>query len=215
MAFAHDNGVVHRNLKPGNVLLASDGEGWTAKVADFGLTKVLDDDPSVRSTRAGLPMGTPSYMPPEQIASARDVDHRADLWSLGCLLYEVPPVALLGAASIGLAGLASVGAVFAVLLLGWALSSDDDCRSWLPGTIGYARVGPLFFRDEGESWELRRTLELYDDLPREGNAWSTDHEVVCTLPRGTVVELDQAPVKAGRTGVWVPVSTGSYTLPEE
>lgn len=87
---AHKAGLVHRDLKPANVLLAKDAIGmFVPKVTDFGLAKVLRSDPSVAHTRSGIAMGTPSYMAPEQIRDARTVDQRADIWSLGCILYEL------------------------------------------------------------------------------------------------------------------------------
>ena len=86
---AHDMGLVHRDLKPANVLLQRTQAGFVPKVTDFGLAKVLEADPAVIHTRSGIAMGTPSYMAPEQIRDARTVDQRADIWSLGCLLYEL------------------------------------------------------------------------------------------------------------------------------
>jgi len=86
---AHQAGLVHRDLKPANVLLQRTTMGFVPKVTDFGLAKALEGDPEVAHTRSGIAMGTPSYMAPEQIRDARSVDQRADLWSLGCLLYEL------------------------------------------------------------------------------------------------------------------------------
>ncbi len=86
---AHDTGLVHRDLKPANVLLQRTQAGFVPKVTDFGLAKLLETDPEVAHTRSGIAMGTPSYMAPEQVRDARSVDQRADIWSLGCLLYEL------------------------------------------------------------------------------------------------------------------------------
>lgn len=87
---AHETGLVHRDLKPANVLLSESEEGFVPKVTDFGLAKVIvGDGIEVGTTRAGIAMGTPSYMSPEQIRDARKVDQRADIFSLGCLLYEL------------------------------------------------------------------------------------------------------------------------------
>ncbi len=86
---AHAAGVTHRDLKPANILLTVQDEAVVAKVTDFGIAKVLhESEPSPR-TRAGVAMGTPGYMAPEQISNSAGVDHRADIFALGALLYEM------------------------------------------------------------------------------------------------------------------------------
>jgi hypothetical protein len=83
--FAHQNGVVHRDMKPGNVLLDSDG---IPKVADFGIAKRLKED--TRLTVSGAVIGTPTYMAPEQAkGTSRHVGPAADVYSLGAILYEM------------------------------------------------------------------------------------------------------------------------------
>ncbi|MCB9743509.1 MAG: protein kinase [Alphaproteobacteria bacterium] len=84
---AHAQGLVHRDLKPANVLLKPDGAGFTPVVADFGVAKPALPD-GLR-TGTGVMLGTPAYMAPEQLQDASRVDSRADLWSLGVLLYEL------------------------------------------------------------------------------------------------------------------------------
>ncbi|MCL4789900.1 MAG: serine/threonine protein kinase, partial [Verrucomicrobia bacterium] len=87
LQFAHDEGVVHRDIKPENVLLDKKGR---VKIADFGLARILGVEPeSFRLTGAGDYMGTPHYMAPEQIERPREVDHRADIYSLGVVFYEM------------------------------------------------------------------------------------------------------------------------------
>ncbi|MFH0900287.1 MAG: bifunctional serine/threonine-protein kinase/formylglycine-generating enzyme family protein [Pseudomonadota bacterium] len=90
---AHQAGVVHRDLKPDNVFLVPAEEvpcGFRVKVLDFGIAKLVGKgaDPLMR-TSTGLLMGTPAYMAPEQCRGAGKVDHRADIYSLGCILYEM------------------------------------------------------------------------------------------------------------------------------
>ncbi|TNE92852.1 MAG: serine/threonine protein kinase [Deltaproteobacteria bacterium] len=89
VAHAHDKGVIHRDLKPANVMMAPASGTWVPKVADFGLAKAVTEDGSMQKTRSGVTMGTPQYMAPEQIRDAKSVDQRADVFSLGCILYEL------------------------------------------------------------------------------------------------------------------------------
>jgi serine/threonine-protein kinase len=81
---AHARGVVHRDIKPENILLT----GGHAVIADFGLARALNAAGAERLTRSGMALGTPYYMSPEQ-ATAGEVDARADVYSLGCVLYEM------------------------------------------------------------------------------------------------------------------------------
>lgn len=87
---AHAIKLVHRDLKPANVLLAHGPDGFVPKVADFGIAKLLEEhDAPIGGTRSGTAMGTASYMAPEQMRDAKTVDERADIWALGCILYEL------------------------------------------------------------------------------------------------------------------------------
>ena len=83
VGYAHRQGVIHRDLKPSNVMVMASGE---AKVTDFGIAKVLG---STKLTRTGTAMGSAHYMSPEQIRRPETVDVRSDIYSLGCVFYEV------------------------------------------------------------------------------------------------------------------------------
>ncbi|MFC8364284.1 serine/threonine-protein kinase [Streptomyces griseorubiginosus] len=83
---AHRQEVVHRDIKPANVLLTDEG---VVKVLDFGVAKFLGETIGARDlTVTGTPLGSPKYMSPEQAEGVREIDHRSDLYSLGCLLYH-------------------------------------------------------------------------------------------------------------------------------
>ena len=84
--YAHEHGVVHRDIKPGNILLSEKGE---PTVADFGIALAVAQAGGGRVTETGLSVGTPHYMSPEQATGDRDVDPRTDVYALGCVLYEM------------------------------------------------------------------------------------------------------------------------------
>lgn len=91
VAAAHQAGVLHRDLKPGNVLLAETPHGLVPKVTDFGIAKVFDGDAGAEShsTLAGTMLGTPGYLAPEQAIDASRVDARADVYALGAIAFEL------------------------------------------------------------------------------------------------------------------------------
>jgi len=86
LQYAHDEGVVHRDIKPENILLNKKGQ---VKIADFGLAKLLGTAPDTALTMSQAAMGTMNYMAPEQRQNAQGVDHRADIYSLGVVFYEM------------------------------------------------------------------------------------------------------------------------------
>jgi serine/threonine-protein kinase len=93
----HEVGIVHRDLKPENVYLERDQDGVLPKILDFGIAKNVDRRSSggggarrsVLTTKEGIVVGTPEYMPPEQARGIRDLDARADIWSCGVILFEL------------------------------------------------------------------------------------------------------------------------------
>ncbi len=91
LAAAHGKGIVHRDLKPDNIFVVTDPEvpgGERIKLLDFGIAKLNDRQPDAESTLTGVVIGTPTYMAPEQCRGVA-VDHRADFYSLGCLVFKL------------------------------------------------------------------------------------------------------------------------------
>src|SRR4029453_17533184 len=95
LQYAHENGIVHRDIKPENLLLDKTGR---VKIADFGIAKMLRTDGTGDAPDESQSIGTPQYMAPEQRNSPRTADHRADIYSLGVVLYEMLTGELPGAA---------------------------------------------------------------------------------------------------------------------
>src|SRR5438876_800774 len=87
LAYAHERGVVHRDIKPDNILL--DASSNRAMVTDFGIARAVSDIDSGRLTATGMAIGTPAYMSPEQAAGDRQIDGRSDLYSLGVVGYQM------------------------------------------------------------------------------------------------------------------------------
>src|SRR5882672_2323973 len=104
LAAAHAKKIVHRDLKPDNIFLCPDPEAATGerpKLLDFGIAKLNEIGPTGTATKTGSVMGTPTYMSPEQCRGTGEIDHRADLYSMGCIFYELvcgsPPFVAEGA----------------------------------------------------------------------------------------------------------------------
>ena len=81
---AHGHGIIHRDVKPANIVLSSAG----AVLLDFGIARAVIASGSDQLTRSGIAVGTSTYMSPEQITALSDIDHRSDLYSVGCVLFE-------------------------------------------------------------------------------------------------------------------------------
>jgi len=89
LELAHAQGIIHRDLKPANIYLTRGVNGQPiAKILDFGISKIFDTGHNFTLTRTGTVVGSPAYMSPEQAAGREDIDGRADIWSLGVVMYE-------------------------------------------------------------------------------------------------------------------------------
>ena len=88
LAYAHERGVVHRDIKPDNILLCADDDG-RVMVTDFGIARAVSEGSDSRLTATGMAIGTPAYMSPEQSMGERDIDGRADLYALGVVGYQM------------------------------------------------------------------------------------------------------------------------------
>ena len=88
LAYAHERGVVHRDIKPDNILLAADDDG-RVMVTDFGIARAVSEGSDSRLTATGMAIGTPAYMSPEQSMGEREIDGRADLYALGVVGYQM------------------------------------------------------------------------------------------------------------------------------
>jgi serine/threonine-protein kinase len=92
LAAAHAQHIIHRDLKPENIFLVRDAEvasGERSKILDFGIAKLSDEHPGKIKTHTGALMGTPVYMSPEQCRGLAEIDHRSDIYALGCVLFHL------------------------------------------------------------------------------------------------------------------------------
>jgi serine/threonine protein kinase len=114
IAEAHARGIVHRDLKPSNLFLTARADGAPlVKVLDFGISKTAEDEDAETSLTGPAEMvGSPRYMSPEQVRGARDVDHRADIWALGIILFRF----LSGVAPFGGKGKGISGALTSIVM---------------------------------------------------------------------------------------------------
>jgi serine/threonine-protein kinase len=85
LGYAHEEGIVHRDIRPENILL----ESGHALVADFGIARALETAGGERLSASGVVLGTPAYVSPEQAGGSGEIDGRSDIYSLGCVLYEM------------------------------------------------------------------------------------------------------------------------------
>ncbi len=150
---AHRIGIVHRDVKPGNLILDEEGGEIIVRVCDFGIAKQMGGAEALTTT--GSQLGTPDYVSPEQLTSSKHVDDRADVWSLGATLYQM----LCGAAPF-----AHIESVFDLIS---AILTEDvphlqDRAPWLDGSLSLV-VHKALMRDPNQRWA---TVEDFADALR-------------------------------------------------
>ncbi len=170
LAYAHARGVVHRDIKPGNVLLS----GRHAVVTDFGVAKALTASGGDMTTTVGIAVGTPQYMAPEQAMGETNIDHRADIYALGILGYEM------------LAGRAPFDAATAQgILAAQVMTAPADlalARPGIPPLLADA-VMRCLAKNPADRWQTAE--ELIGRL-----------EMVAGTPSGGLTPTDTRPLKA-------------------
>ena len=191
--YAHGHGVVHRDIKPGNILLSEQGEPL---VADFGIALAVAQAGAGRITETGLSLGTPHYMSPEQATGDRDVDPRSDVYALGCVLYEM------------LAGQPPFSAPTAQAVLVQILTSDA------PSITSMRRTGP-----PNVGHALARALEKlpadrFTSAAEFAAALADESFTYQVRPRTTVATPEPVAMQAPATmpGPWKRLTMATTTL---
>jgi eukaryotic-like serine/threonine-protein kinase len=195
---AHALGVVHRDLKPGNVFLDQRGGGRVVKLLDFGVAKVRATPEFQALTRPGMVMGTPEYMAPEQAFSADQADARSDLYSVGVMLYEMLSGALPAEGSLPIA-------VAHLVMTNQVRPLSELCRGLPQGLINL--VHRAMQPDRGARFEtaleMRRALSAFaGELSVAGRAAASvalgERPLsVASGPAGTEKVAAVAPIRAG------------------
>ena len=194
---AHQRGIVHRDIKPSNIMVTEVGDELVVKVTDFGIAKALG---SARRTATGTKMGTLHYMSPEQCRGAKDIDHRADIYSLGATLYEM----------------ASAQVPFDIESEYELMTAHIKEQPRRPSEL-YPGVSPAFesvilqamSKDRTERYqsadELRAALDGLDDSapaqpPKHRSSEST-HDPTPTLRRSSAVDVVRAEALCGEATI--------------
>ena len=157
---AHLAGIVHRDVKPDNIFLATTPEGTCVKVLDFGVAKLspLDDDPVATLTATNSIVGTPYYMAPEQVFGESDIDSRADIWALGVIAYEC-------LAGVRPTGAENVGQIMKIIAT-HRITPIDQVVSGLPPEVAAIVMGALSSErfDRPSLREIKEVLARYTDV---------------------------------------------------
>ena len=199
---AHESDVVHRDLKPGNILVDTQRGQMVPKVTDFGVAKLVSDGQQ-GMTRTGAVLGTPSYMPPEQLKGAKDLDSRADIYALGAILYQLLTGILPH-------GEGSEYEVTAKVLGGAALPPAADLVPGLPRQVDELLTCAMAFDREHRfqsATVFKRALEQTVAAPQAGHAPPVAHSarsqavVTDAVHSPTIAE---APGDTGRAEAAVP-----------
>ncbi len=211
---AHNRGIIHRDLKPENIFLVKDKEaqgGERPKILDFGIAKLGGSEASQSRTRTGAMMGTPVYMSPEQCRGAGSVDHRSDIYAMGCVLFHIltgrPPFEAEGIGEVIAAHLREPPRPPSVVVSGLPDGVDDlvvTCLQKDPGAR-YQSMGDL----------SRAADALMARITATGLTEATTRSIATPVPPGFRSEFPQnshAPItQAGMTGTaphLTPVPTG-------
>lgn len=164
LAASHTSNILHRDLKPDNVFLIGRGHDHSVvKVLDFGLAKLTGDQKSSHKTRTGSVMGTPYYMAPEQCAGKSDIDSRADVYSLGVMLWEI----VVGRVPFPGEGYGEIIVKHLTEPAPRAIQENPDCPPWLDELIDLALAKEKTHRVQTMA-EFRDTLQgQLDQIPPE------------------------------------------------
>ncbi len=152
LEYAHGKGIVHRDVKPENIVLSPGG----AVLLDFGIARAIAESGTDRLTRSGFAVGTSAYMSPEQVEGAEDIDHRSDLYSLGCVLFECA------------AGRPPYSATREEVVLRMHLDGNvPDVRQFRPDAppVLAELIGKALAGKRGDRWQSAR--EMREALPSE------------------------------------------------
>jgi len=198
LEFSHERGVLHRDLKPGNLLIGDDGR---IKVGDFGLAKVIGRESELELTMTHASMGTPRYMAPEQLGGAGEADERSDIYSLGVVFYEM----LTGRLPEGSFALPSERAKVGERVDEWVLRALSDNPDERFASVREAREGlaELVRRPSRRGWIVAAVLAAglllgiwywttRDPGPRAGGSVWRIEAVEGSLPEGFPERVEDA-----------------------
>jgi serine/threonine-protein kinase len=206
LTVAHDEGIIHRDLKPANIFLVPDAEspaGVRAKVLDFGIAKLVRDrgQRSVH-THSGAVIGTPRYMSPEQCKNAREVDGRADIYSLGCILFEM----LLGVAPYDYDNWAELVSAH----MHEAVPKPSDLDPTIPKDVETLILKMLAKKAADRHQTMNEVAQCLEVILREhANDWPVRLTPVSGIRRPTPANLDPTLLPSGE----MPIVTQPATTP--